>query len=168
MEYEYRKAEQGDLSQIMAIYRAAQKFMESNNNPQWPKGFPDEMDVRGGIFGGVLYVVTCGEEVVAVFSAVGYDRDYDEIEGEWLTVGNYLAVHRVAVSEKYRGKGAAKFAISAATEIAHSRGRTSLRFDTHEKNIPMRSLLASQQFTECGKVKIFRDDTERLAFEKII
>jgi ribosomal protein S18 acetylase RimI-like enzyme len=142
--------------------------MEKNNNPQWPKGFPDVNDVRGGIFGGILYVVTCGNDVAAVFSAVGYDRDYDEIDGKWLTVGNYLAVHRVAVSEKYRGMGAAKYAVSAATEIARSRGRTSLRFDTHEKNIPMRSLLKSQNFTECGKVKIFRDDTERLAFEKII
>jgi ribosomal protein S18 acetylase RimI-like enzyme len=105
---------------------------------------------------------------VAVFAAVGYDRDYDEIDGEWLTVGNYLAVHRVAVADSFRGKGAAKFATSAAAEIAHSRGRTSLRFDTHEKNLPMRSLLKSQNFTECGKVKIFRDDTERIAFEKII
>lgn len=168
MQYEYKKADVSRLDDIMEIYRGAQAYMESHDNPQWPKGFPDENDVRGGIFGGILYVVICNGETAAVFSAMDYDRDYDKIDGKWLTNGNYLAVHRVAVSDKYRGKGAAKFVLCAASELAVSRGKTSLRFDTHEKNIPMRSLLESQGCTCCGTVTIFRDDTPRVAFEKII
>ncbi|MDE6598115.1 MAG: GNAT family N-acetyltransferase [Clostridia bacterium] len=169
MNYEYRKADGSALNGIMEVYRDAQRFMESNGNPQWQKGFPSEDDVRGGIFGGLIYVVLSGGEIAAVFSAVDYDRDYDEISGKWLTEGNnYLAVHRVAVSDKFRGHGAAKFVINAAAEIASSRGKTSLRFDTHEKNIPMRTLLKTQGFTECGTIQLFRDETSRIAFEKII
>lgn len=168
MQYEYRKAEERHIPAIMEIYRDAQLFMERNGNPQWERGFPDENDVRGGVYGGILYVVTVGDEVAAVFSVMGYDRDYDEIDGKWITDGNYLAVHRVAVSEKFRGRGAAKFAVSAAAELARSRGKKSLRFDTHEKNAPMRSLLSSLGFTQCGTVRLFRDDTERIAFEKLI
>lgn len=169
MEYEYRKAEEADLKDLMTIYVGAQTFMEKNGNPQWPKGFPDENDVLGGIFGGILYAVTCEGEIVGVFSAVNYDRDYDVIEGQWITGGNYLAVHRVAVSEKYRGKGVAKYIVDyAAAEIAKSRGKGSLRMDTHEKNTPMRGLLSSQGFKECGIIYLFRDGTPRRAFEKVI
>ncbi|MDE7306316.1 MAG: GNAT family N-acetyltransferase, partial [Clostridia bacterium] len=142
MLFEYRKADASALKDIMRIYREAQSFMESNGNPQWKRGFPSEDDVRGGIFGGIIYVVLSCGEIAAVFSAVDYDRDYDEICGNWISDGNnYLAVHRVAVAEKFRGCGAAKFVINAAAELALSRGKTSLRFDTHEKNIPMRTRL---------------------------
>ncbi len=169
MEFEYRTAEPSDLEDIMNIYRTAQAYMESYGNPQWRRGFPDDNDVLGGIYGGIIFVVRYNGETAAVFSAVNYDRDYDVIDGKWLTDGNYLAVHRVAVSEKYRGKGAAKYILDrAAVEIAVSRGKGSLRFDTHEKNTPMRGLLLSRGFTVCGTVNLFRDDTSRIAFERII
>lgn len=170
MQFNFRQAEIADLNGIVEIYKAAQAFMEANGNPQWPKGFPDENDAKCGIYGGVLYVVTTKSgEIAAVFSVLNYDRDYDEIEGRWLTEGAYLALHRVATAEKFRGKGAAKYVLNfAAMEIAKKRGRLSLRMDTHEKNIPMRKLLKSQGFTECGKIRLIRDDTLRLAFEKII
>lgn len=170
MKFAYRKAKTEDLNEIMRIYTSAQAFMEANDNPQWGKGFPDENDVKCGIVGGVLYAVTAPDgEIAAVFSAVGYDRDYDNINGGWLSDGKYLAVHRVASAEKYRGKGAAKFIVNcAAIEIAKVRKCKSVRMDTHAKNIPMRSLLTSQGFTECGTVTLIRDDTTRIAFEKFI
>lgn len=169
MHFTYRKATISEIEQITKIYVSAQAFMEANGNPQWIKGFPDENDVRGGILGGILYCVMAGSEIAAVFAAVNHDGNYDEIEGSWLTEGNYLAVHRVAVSEKYRGSGAAKFVMNcAAEELARTRGRTSIRIDTHELNKPMRSLLASQGFTECGNVYISRDYSKRIAYEKIL
>lgn len=170
MQFNYRKAKIEDLNEIMRIYASAQAFMEAHNNPQWPKGFPDQNDIKWGIFGGILYVVTTESgEIAGVFSAVGYDRDYDEIQGAWLTNGKYLAVHRVATAEKFRGKGAAKYIVNfAALEIARVRKCESVRMDTHEKNIPMRAILSSQGFTECGIVTLMRDDTPRIAFEKIL
>ncbi len=169
LNYEYRRATISDLPAIMRIFQVAQAFMEANGNPQWEKGFPDETDVKGGIYGGILYCVTCLEEIVAVFSTANYDGDYDEIDGAWLTNKNYLSIHRVAVCEEFRGKGAAKFIVGcAAEELAHRCGRTSLRFDTHEKNIPMRSLLNKLGFTHCGTIRLSRDGTSRLAFEKVL
>lgn len=168
MEFEYRQADISALDRILEIYTEAQRFMESEGNPQWGKGFPNKTDIAGGIFGGIIYTVLCEGQIAAVFSVVNYDGDYEEIEGRWLTEGNYLAVHRVAVTERYRGKGAAKFIVSAATELARARGRASLRFDTHEKNAPMLGLLRGQGFTECGTITLVRDGTCRIAFEKKI
>ena len=170
MQFNFRQAKISDLEEVMCIFTDAQAFMQSHGNPQWPKGFPYKNDVRWGILGGVLYVVTAENgKIAAVFSVAGYDRDYDEIDGKWLTSGNYLAVHRVAVSSDFRGTGAAKYIVNnAACEIAHSRGRLSIRMDTHEKNAPMLALLKSQGFTECGKITLIRDYTSRVAFEKIL
>ena len=170
MKFVYRKAKTEDLNELMRIYTVAQAFMEANGNPQWGKGFPDENDVKCGIVGGVLYVVAASNgEIAAVFSAVGYDRDYDDIQGGWLSDGKYLAVHRVASAEKYRGQGAAKFIVNcAANEIAKVRKCKSVRMDTHEKNIPMRSLLTSQAYTECATITLIRDDSARIAFEKLL
>ena len=110
MQYKYRRAKIEELDAVMRIFVEAQNFMEANSNPQWPKGFPYKNDVEWSILGGLLYAVT--EEnggIAAVFSAVNYDCDYNVIEGNWLTEGSYLAVHRVAVSYKYRNNGADKF-----------------------------------------------------------
>lgn len=168
MNFEYRKAELSDLNSIMQIYGEAQSFMESYGNPQWERGFPSEADVRGGIFGGIIYVVTVEEEITGVFSVVFYDHDYDTINGKWLSSDKYIAVHRVAVSDKFRRKGAAKFIIKSADELAKQSGAKSVRFDTHERNIPMLTLLSTNGFTRCGTILIFRDDTQRIAFEKLI
>lgn len=169
MDFSYRQAEISELEEIMKIYVAAQKFMQQTGNPQWPQGFPDKTDVKGGILGGILYCVEYGGELAAVFSAMNYDGDYDNIEGAWLTKGNYLAVHRVAVADKFRGKGAAKYIVDkAAPDIAKKRGRTSLRMDTHEKNAPMRGLLLGRGFTQCGVIYLVRDLTPRIAFKKKI
>ncbi|MCD8200869.1 MAG: GNAT family N-acetyltransferase [Clostridia bacterium] len=166
MDFSYRQARIEDLSAIMDIYVNAQEYMEKNGNPQWVKGFPAEDDIRGGIYGGIIYVVTCRDEIAEVFSVVNHDDNYDTIDGKWLTDGSYLAVHRHAVAEKYRGQGAAKFALTkAAPEIARERGRKSLRLDTHEKNLPMLSLLTSCGAVMCGTVTLMRDGSKRIAFE---
>lgn len=164
----YRQAQLQDLDEIMNIYVQAQEFMESQGNPQWPKGFPNRMDTTGGIYGGVMYVVCDDQTICGAFSVLIHDEDYDEIAGEWLTEGNYLAVHRVAVAKEYRGKGVAKFILQCSEQLAHQMSRGSLRFDTHEKNIPMLSLLDSNGFTRCGYITLMRDDTFRIAFEKVI
>lgn len=57
MIYSYATADISQLEDILNIYRSAQAYMEANGNPQWQKGFPDENDIRGGIYGGILYTV---------------------------------------------------------------------------------------------------------------
>lgn len=169
MEFEYASADIAQLDEIVEIYVSAQKFMEQSGNPQWGKGFPDARAIREGILGGIIYTVLCDGRIAAVFSVLNYDENYVEIDGEWLTSGNYLAVHRVAVAENFRGTGAAKYILEvAAHQIARVRGRASIRIDTHEKNAPMLGLLNRLNFTRCGIVRLLRDNTLRIAFEKLL
>lgn len=169
MEFTYAQSTISHLNEVMEIYQGAQAYMAAHGNPQWDKGFPAENDIKGGIFGGIIYEVHSGGNIAAVFSVVNHEGNYDEIEGKWLTDGNYLAVHRLAVAEPFRGSGAAKYILSvAAPELAKLRGRTSIRMDTHEKNGPMLNLLKEQGFSRCGIIYVSRNYTERIAFEKIL
>lgn len=169
MEFEYATAKISQLDEIVEIYVSAQKFMEQSGNPQWGKGFPDAGAIREGIMGGIILTVMCESQIAAVFSVLNHDENYMEIDGKWLTEGNYLAVHRVAVAEKFRGTGAAKYILEdAVVHIARFRGRSSIRIDTHEKNAPMLGLLRRLNFTCCGTVRLLRDNTQRIAFEKLL
>ena len=57
MNFSYRKATIAEAKEIIEIYASAQAYMEAHGNPQWVKGFPDANDIRGGIFGGILFCV---------------------------------------------------------------------------------------------------------------
>ncbi len=170
MKLECERASIGEIDEIKNIYTEAQQLMEAEGNPQWPKGFPDRDDLREAIYGGVLYAVRCDGTLAAVFSAMTHDGDYDEIEGKWLTEGSeYLAVHRVAVKSDMRGRGIAKFIVTeCAPSLAREFAKGSIRMDTHRLNVPMRSLLEKCGFSECGRVTKIRDDTERIAYEKLL
>lgn len=169
MEFEYASADIAQLDEIVEIYVSAQKFMEQSGNPQWGKGFPDARAIREGILGGIIYTVLSDGRIAGVFSVLNYDENYVEIDGKWLTGGNYLAVHRVAVAENFRGTGAAKYILEvAAHHIARVRGRSSIRIDTHEKNVPMLNLLQKLNFERCGTVRLIRDGSLRIAFEKML
>ena len=156
-----------DMPRIMEILAEARAFMSSYGNPQWEDGFPDENFVCGRIAAGQMVAVRCAGKIAAVFSTLYDDPDYAAIDGAWLTDGGYLAVHTVAVAQKFRGCGCARFIFANTFDMAHEQGRVSVRIDTHEKNAPMRALLASLGFTQCGGIVLSRGGG-RIAYEKLL
>ena len=156
-----------DLPRVMQIISAAREYMVSLGNPQWQNGFPDSAYLTDKTERGLMYAVRACGGIVGVFSVVPHEPDYDEICGKWLFDGQYLAVHTVAVAPEARGAGCARFIFKNAFEMALQSGAGSVRVDTHQKNVPMRGLLASLGFTCCGTVTL-SDGSQRLAFEKII
>lgn len=102
-----------------------------------------------------------------------YDVIYD---GAWLTDSSsvyprYVTVHRVAVADGATGRGVARFLLGEAVRIAQVCGAQSVRIDTHEGNTPMRGLLRSCGFAECGVIMLddpLEPTPERLAFEKLV
>lgn len=137
--------------------------MHSLGNPQWQDGHPDGEFVRSSTQRGELFVVASGGDIAAVFSAVRSDKFYDAAD-IWGCKGIYVAVHTVAVSNKFRGKGCARFILNYAENEARSSGASSLRLDTHELNVPMRSLLTSSGFVCRGDISV--RGQPRIAFEK--
>lgn len=166
--YKVMPAETGDLDRIMDIFAQARKFMGELGNPQWQDGFPQKQFIADKIALGIMYKVMCEDDIAAVFSVLDSDEDYGDIDGAWLTEeGEYFVLHTVATAADYRGKGCARFIFSYAEVMAKERGKISVRMDTHEKNIPMRSLVASLGYKYCGSLTV-RGGKQRIGFEKIL
>ena len=103
---------------------------------------------------------------VIAYGAVVFDGEpaYDAIEGAWLTDGEYVVLHRMAVADGEKARGVATEFMRRVEAMAHGRGTGSMRVDTNFDNRYMLRMLGRLGFVYCGKVR-YRSG-ERLAFEK--
>lgn len=168
-----RKTKPEDIPAIMNIIRDAQASMKLLGISQWQNGYPNENSFAKDIAEGISYVYEEEGEIVAtaaIFTAP--EPDYANIyEGEWKTKGNYGVVHRIAVKKEVKRGGYAAKMIEHAAELTHTAGYGSIRIDTHEGNIPMRTFLKKQGFEECGIIYLSNEgcvENKRIAYEKIL
>lgn len=105
---------------------------------------------------------------VVAYGAVVFDGEpaYDAIEGAWLTDGDYVVLHRMAVADGEKGRGVATEFMRRVEAMACGRGTGSMRVDTNFDNRYMLRMLGRLGFVYCGKVR-YRSG-ERLAFEKTL
>lgn len=171
--YIRRTAAPDDIAEIKELFDCARDFMAQQGNPQWQDGYPYDDVVHSFVSGSNFRILEIGGKIAAVYSVFDSDGEYDDIDGRWLTDGedgknkNYLAVHTLAVSPTFRGRGLARAAFKEAEEEARAKGKSSIRMDTHVKNQPMQKLLSSCGFAYCGKVKS-RGEGAFICFEKVL
>lgn len=156
-----RKATAHDVEAILSLYADARAFMRSVGNAgQWGDSYPGIDDVERDLAADALYacVDERNEVLAAFFFQEGPDPTYAVIEGAWTDEGPYHVMHRVAARA---GSGAGRFAIAWATGQVRS-----VRIDTHEDNAPMRHVLSSLGFIECGTIHL-ADGSPRIAYQHI-
>ncbi|MGI6028221.1 MAG: tRNA (guanosine(37)-N1)-methyltransferase TrmD [Candidatus Heteroscillospira sp.] len=170
--FDYRRGMAADLPEIMAVAESARAFLKSQGLDQWQTGYPAESDYANDIEKGWCWVFEEDGKIVSVMAVVPEpDPGYEHIDGAWKTAGDYVAVHRVAVSADCRGSGVASQMFELAGDLCLGWGRGSLRIDTHPGNRPMRKLLGKCGFEECGAIRLVggvEDGQLRLAFEKVL
>ena len=158
-----RKANFDDLHQVLEIYESARRFMSEVGNPdQWGKTNPSRERTEEDIRESLLYVVEEKGDILAVFYYnFADDPTYKVIyDGKWLNDEPYGVIHRIAVSDKARGKGVAGLCFDFAF-----RDCKNLKIDTHKDNIPMQRALAKHGFRQCGIIHL-ANGNERIAFQK--
>ncbi len=158
-----RKAEFNDLQEISEIYESARRFMSDTGNPnQWGKTNPPYARTEADLRENNLYVVEEDCDILAVFYYnFADDPTYKIIyDGQWLNDHPYGVIHRIAVSDKARGKGVAGICFDFAFNNCKN-----LKIDTHRDNIPMQKALAKHGFIQCGIIHLANGD-ERIAFQK--
>ena len=94
-----RNAQMTDLTEIMAVYAHARKYMAENGNAtQWGAAYPSDNLIKEDIRLGQCYVGTDNHgKIHFVFSfIIGEDPTYLQIEqGEWLNHSPYGTIHRL-------------------------------------------------------------------------
>ncbi|MDE6181602.1 MAG: GNAT family N-acetyltransferase [Eubacteriales bacterium] len=170
-----RKAKEEDIEEIMKIVKQAKAYFIKNKVKQWLGEYPNEEGFKLDIKNGNSYVLENDGKILATFYInIGEDENYKEIyEGKWLYEGLYGAIHRVAILEEEKGKGIAAKIVNFCEEYCKEKGVNSLRIDTHRSNKSMLRCIEKNGFEKCGIIyekfgDIYSQDTERIAFEKIL
>lgn len=155
-----RRSTTDDLSVVLQfIEDGRQKMVAEGNTTQWTGGHPSVEQIEHDIAHGVSYIVMDGDRPVATFAMMeGPDPTYAHIySGQWLNDQPYFVIHRVASAPGVHG------IMRTVLDYAFSLTDT-VRIDTHEDNITMRSLLQKYGFTYCGII-LLENGEPRLAYQ---
>lgn len=168
MKYKLRNATLSEVPEIWVILQAAIQRRKEDGSSQWQFGYPNTEVVKNDITKGVGYVVVDEQDQIGAYLAILKNDEpaYDQIDGKWLSTGDFLVIHRLAVSEKLLGKGLAKKALLLTEELALSQGVYSVKIDTNFDNQPMLAIVEKLGYTYCGEVVL--DGGARSAFEKLL
>lgn len=165
--YFYRRATSDDFDSIMLIMEQAKAHMRREGRTQWNESYPSANHILSDIEQGNGRVFVDNNDVMA-YGAVVYTGEpvYDNLEGIWLSEQSYVVVHRLAVSDSYKGQGVAARFMKEIENEAVARDVHSFKVDTNFDNKYMLGILDRLGFSYCGKVHY--EGGERLAYEKLI
>jgi GNAT superfamily N-acetyltransferase len=167
MEFLFRQASAEDHAAIWEILAAAIQRRKEDGSDQWQNGYPNPSVVADDIQAGVAHVLTHGPTVVGYCAIlVNSEPEYAQIKGKWLTEGDFVVYHRVAIATGYLGQGLATKILLFIDAFAQAKGIKSVRADTNYDNVGMLKTFQKQGYVYCGEV-VQRGST-RKAFEKVL
>lgn len=165
--YSIRKAQSDDLPHIWDIIQYAIEQRKADGSEQWQDGYPNPEVLQRDIDNGAAFVLT-DSGTIAGYCAIMVNNEpaYAGIEGKWLSDGDFIVFHRIAVAKHHTGKGLARKLLEYIEQVALSNGIHSIKADTNFDNAAMLHLFASMGYIYCGEV-YFRGSA-RKAFEKLL
>lgn len=165
----FRKSVKTDIDSIIKIIKQAQKYFKEQGIDQWQNGYPDISTISNDIINGNSYVLEKDDGIIAtVVASFEKEKSYDSIyEGQWISNGEYVVIHRVAVDSTYKGMGLSSQIIKYIEKLCLQKGVYSIKVDTHEDNLSMQKVLKKNEFQYCGIVYL-EDKSKRIAFEKVL
>lgn len=167
MEYSFRKATSDDLPQIWEILQNAIARRKEDGSEQWQDGYPNPEVIRKDIEARAAFVMV-REDIIVGYCAILINDEpaYESIQGKWLTDGDFVVFHRVAISEDHLGKGLSGKMLNFIEDLAGKNNINSVRADTNFDNAAMLTVLRKAGYHYCGEV--FFRGSPRMAFEKVI
>ena len=142
----------------------ARAYQREQGFLQWTDKSPTLFDICKDIIEHRAYFITEDNRPFG-YVCIRLDGDpiYDEITA-WAHKP-YVAVHRVAISNEARGKGASRHLFRLVRELCLAHGIHAIRIDTHKDNVIMQHILEREGFLLRGMVHYAVG--ERLAYESI-
>ncbi|MDY4003990.1 GNAT family N-acetyltransferase [Ligilactobacillus saerimneri] len=164
-----RPAQMNDLPMIMKIIAGAKEFLKASGSPQWQTGYPATSDIELDIKNSHAYVLLVAGQVVGYAAVViGNEPTYHTItKGSWAnTTDPYATIHRMAISQDFRGQHLSHFFMTNIITLMASQGITNIRLDTYRLNQPVQKIAAKFDFSQRGEILVDDPlDPRRIAFE---
>lgn len=167
MTLEFRKATTADADQIWHILEKAIARRKAEGSDQWQDGYPNPTVVAQDIAHNHGYVLAAGDKIAGYVALLINDEPaYADIKGKWLTDGDFVVYHRVAISDDFLGQGLAQQMLKHVEDFARDHQISSVRADTNFDNKGMLRIFEKLGYVYCGEV--FFRDAPRKAFEKVL
>lgn len=162
-----RKAKSSEIAQIWEIIQYAIAQRKADGSTQWQDGYPNENTIQTDINQDYAYVIE-EDGIILLYTAIifGIEPAYENIEGQWLSNGDYAVLHRVAASPLAKGKSIATKLFQMVEDLCIGKNVYSIKVDTNFDNMAMLRILEKLDYTYCGEVH-FRG-ASRKAFEKVL
>ena len=155
-----RRALETDLSAVADIYSEVLSADESRpqSYTNWQRGKYPTMDTaRGSFEAGTLWV---GEETGELYAAVILNDiqlpEYDNIPWQFEAEQDKVAViHTLVIRPSMSGKGKARELIAFLEEESRRAGKTVMRLDTYEGNLPANIMYPKLGYRLAGATEFF-------------
>ncbi|KON87565.1 GNAT family acetyltransferase [Sporosarcina globispora] len=152
-----RKGTKDDLKKIMEIVNQTVTIMESEENDQWNRAYPQDQDFLADIEAGNLYAAIFNGEVAGSIT-VDQIQAVEYKNASWRKDEPCFVFHRLAVDPEIRGEGIASKLITFAEEHAVSHGIPYMRTDTYSLNKKAQSLFEKNGYVNTGTIYMDRDN----------
>lgn len=166
---QFRKATAEDIPSIWKIISQSIERRRKDGSTQWQDGYPNPNTIKNDIAKGIGYILAEKNTIIGYSSVIENEEpSYDTIEGKWLSNGNFLVVHRIAISEEFLGKGYAQRIFGEVEQLAKQKNIPSIKVDTNFDNGAMLRILEKLGYIYCGEITLQRNGDKRMAFEKLL
>lgn len=167
MKIDFRKAVFSDAESIWIILQQAIERRRLDGSNQWQDGYPNPEVIRKDLEAEQGFVLIADDHVVGYCAILINDEPaYEAIEGKWLSDGDFVVFHRVAIADSHLGKGLAQQLFGFIEDFAIKQGIHSVKVDTNFDNAAMLKIFEKLGYHYCGEV-YFRG-SPRKAFEKVL
>lgn len=167
METQFRKATPTDTPQIWKILQDAIVRRKADGSNQWQDGYPNPETIEDDIAKGAGYVLEIDSQIAGYVAILINDEpEYNNLQGNWLTNGDFVVFHRLAVAKEFTGKGIAQELFLEIENFAKDHDIHSIKADTNFDNDAMLHLFEKLGYKYCGEV-YFRGSARR-AYEKVL
>lgn len=167
MDFHFRKATIHDIESVWKVLQDAILRRKADGSNQWQDGYPNPEVIANDVARNAGFVLEANNKIAGYMALLINDEpEYANLKGKWLSDGDFVVFHRLAVASGFLGKGVARQLFLQVEQFAREKSLHSIKADTNFDNAAMLHLFEKTGYTYCGKV-YFRG-SERLAFEKLL
>jgi len=140
--------------------------MNAAGNFQWDNNYPNAGVFENDIRLKQLWIAEEDGEIAGV-SAITMDQESEYASVGWDITEPAIVTHRLAVNQKFRGKGIAVALLMQAEHVALNGGVNILRIDTNTNNMATQKLFPKLGYRFAGETGLgFRPNLRFYCYEK--
>lgn len=161
-----RRAQPGDVPEVLALVRAVVPLMRAAGNLQWDDAYPNAAVFGRDVELGQLWLAEVDSELAGV-AALTAEQEPEYGHVGWDPAEPSIVVHRLAVDPRFRGRGVAVALLLHAEEVARENGMGVVRLDTNALNPAAQALFLRLGYSFAGEITLaFRPGMRVLCYEK--